>query len=311
MAADPGYIDQSFRAFGSQCRILLFAGSDELCFDLRYRLHQLECDWSRFRDDSEVSVLNRSTGPVIVGDDTLYLIVHAVEAWRLTAGLFDPLMLDNLVELGYDRDHRELELSSGDISSVSSRVRRSPMVDLVVDEPLHSVTLPAGHHFDPGGIGKGLAADIITDTAVAAGVDGVLVDLGGDIRMEGNWCGSSSWPASVADPVDPEASVASIDVEGGAMATSGTRRRRWSHDGKVHHHLLDPRTGFPSVSDLTAVTVHANMTWYAEAVAKACLIGGRDAAVDLIQSKNIGAVLFGVDDTAEYFGSLSAGALSK
>ena len=243
-------------------------------------------------------MLNRAAGsPVIVGADTLRLIVHAEAAWRLTDGWFDPLMLDALESFGYDRDHRSLRTVHPSAPWTTERpastpVRESAMADLEIDEPLQLVVLPEGCRFDPGGIGKGLAADILVAAAMEAGVDGVLVDLGGDLRVGGTWFGNPAWPALVAHPVQSQRDLAELRLGGGALATSSSLRRRWNNGDQVVHHLLDPHTGAPSVSEILAVTVHAGAAWYAEAVAKACLLAGRAQAVELIDNSHTAAIMY-------------------
>ncbi len=303
-------VDVTFRAMGSSCRILLDGGPVELPSTLQERLGQLERAWSRFLPDSEVSALNRSAGvPVIVGADTLRLIVHAEAAWRFTEGWFDPMMLDALEALGYDRDHRSLATVDPSAPWTTPRPadapeRRSPMVDLEIDEPLHLVVLPVGCRFDPGGLGKGLAADMLVDLAMESGADGVLVDLGGDLRVGGRWFGNPVWPALVAHPVEPQRDLAELRIAGGALATSSRLRRRWTHGEGVVHHLLDPHTEQPSTTELMAVTVHAGTAWYGEAVAKACLLAGPTEGGELIKNSKTAAILYGEDGDVTVVGNL-------
>jgi len=277
---------------------MLDGGPVGLLETLRHRLGELEGAWSRFIDDSEISALNRATGsPVIVGADTLRLIVHAEAAWRLTDGWFDPLMLDALESLGYDRDHRSLRTVDPSVPWTTRRpastpIRESAMADLEIDEPLRLVVLPEVCRFDPGGIGKGLAADILVGVAMEAGVDGVLVDLGGDLRVGGAWFGNPVWPAVVAHPVQSQRDLAELRLAGGALATSSSLRRRWTNDDEVVHHLLDPHTGAPSISEILAVTVHAGAAWYAEALAKACLLAGPTEAGELIKNSHTAAIMY-------------------
>ncbi|RMH81967.1 MAG: FAD:protein FMN transferase [Actinomyces sp.] len=300
------YTDASFRVMGSASRLLVGPGDEALVARLRQRLDALEGLWSRFRADSEVSTVNAHAGrPVMVSPDTLRLFEHARAAWEITEGWFDPTMLDELESLGYDRTHERLDGVTGQVPALPGRAAdvppdpaASPMADLEVDLALGAVTIPAGVRFDPGGIGKGLAADLVATEAVAQGAERVLVDLGGDVRVAGPWFTSPRWPVLIADPYDIEVDLAVVSIVGGAVATSSRVRRRWrTSSGAVVHHLLDPRTRRPAETDLVSVSVHAGAAWFAEVVAKAALIGGSTVAEELVERTATAALC--VTDTGE------------
>lgn len=291
---------------GSACRILLL-GSDSEAESLRARLDELESQWSRFRPDSQVSIINAFAGrPVLVPEDVVRLVSHAIHAWRLTDGLYDPTMLSELQSHGYDRSHELLAAAEGlSISGLNTGTRESAVDQIDVDVVLGAVTMPEGVAFDPGGIGKGLAADILID--MVGEVEGAMVDLGGDLRVMGNWVDGGPWPVSVANPFDHPNDMASIRIHGGGVATSSSLRRTWrGGDGFDRHHILDPRTGNPADTDLVAVTINAGMTWVADVVAKAALIGGSEYARELIRITNTAGLLIGRSGDTEVVGPLEA-----
>lgn len=314
--------DTTFRAMGSRCRLLVRGGPRGLTATLIGRIGALEAAWSRFRPDSEVSRVNSLAGyHVIVGTDTLRLFLAAQAGWYTSEGWFDPLMLSELEAAGYDRSHEELEKIPMADPSVgihpeaaetdseggpSGRWHRSPMEHLEIDEAVSAVTLPVGSRFDPGGIGKGLAADMVIEDAIHHGVESVLVDLGGDLRVHGSWSDDETWPVLVGHPADPDRDLAELAIPGGAVATSGRRRRRWrSPDGRVAHHLLDPHTAVPSLTELEAVTVHAGTAWYAEVLAKAALLAGPSRGRELIERTQTSALLVAGDGSVEIVGPLA------
>ncbi len=141
--------------------------------------------------------------------------------------------------------------------------------------------LPLGTGFDPGGIGKGLAADLVTEELLAAGAVGACLNLGGDVRVRGQGPDQGSWTVAVEHPAAPMP-IARIGLLDGAVATSTTLKRRWVVDGETRHHLIDPGTGRPSDSDLTLVAAVAGNGWVAEILAKAVLLRGSAHPFDLI-----------------------------
>jgi len=271
---------------GAAAHVIVVGGPASLAREAERRIVDLERRWSRFDARSEVSALTRHAGsPVVVSSETRALVEHALTAWTLTGGRFDPTILGALVRAGYDRSFEELPSDAA--SGASELVGGADAIEVVAN----TVRLPYGTGFDPGGIGKGLAADIVADEVRAAGAEGVCVNLGGDVRVDGTGPAGNGWTVAVEYPqrVRP---LAQLGIARGAVATSTTLRRRWRVDGRLRHHLIDPATGRPSVSDLTFVTVVAGHAWTAEVFAKALLLQGAPVTFDLSM---VGAAALTVD----------------
>jgi thiamine biosynthesis lipoprotein len=240
------------------------------------RIDELEARWSRFREDSEVSRMNQRAGErVEVSADTVHLVRRAIDAWRLSGGSVDPTVLGDVLRAGYDRPFDQLRTASP--KPLSLLVRGVTAIE--VDDG--GVRLPVDVGFDPGGIGKGLAADLVTRDLLAAGADGICVNLGGDLRVVGA-APDGVWTVAVEHPHRREP-VAHVGLLDGALATSTTLLRRWDgEDGEGGHHLIDPATGMPSTSDLAFVSVVAGAAWRAEVLAKAVLLRGSDHPFDIL-----------------------------
>ncbi len=302
--------EANFRAMGSQCRLTVFNDGSDLVPMAREFIDRLESAWSRFRPDSELSQLALRSGvPTLVGPETSVLIDRARRAWSATGGLFDPTMADELADLGYDRDHLELEpAGAGETVTVPGNVttmRRSRCGEIVHDLASGLAWLPPGVAVDPGGIGKGLAADLTADRLTEAGALGGFIDLGGDIRFFGRPPGRADWEVEVEDPLRPGTSIGSLHLGSGGVATSSTLRRRWRQGEMVHHHLLDPRTGQPTHNGLASVTVLAAETWWAECLAKAALVAGRTKGTKLIESHGAAGLFIDLEGGRHAAGDLS------
>jgi thiamine biosynthesis lipoprotein len=274
--------EASFRAMGSDAHVIVVDGPAGLLDRARRRIDDLEARWSRFRPDSELSRLTRRAGQwVDLSAESILLVQRALDAWRLTVGRFDPTVLGAVIRAGYDRSFDELRPSGGDTES------RLTVGAAGIEVDGDRVRLPAGVGFDPGGIGKGLAADLVVADVLAAGAAGVCVNLGGDLRVAGvppdtGPSGATrAWTVAVEHPSVPEP-LALLGLHDGAVATSTTLRRRWTARGQERHHLIDPWTGVPSTSDLTLAAVLAAEAWAAEVLAKAVLLRGSAHAFDLV-----------------------------
>ncbi len=268
---------------GSSCRIVTNGGADDLAANAQELVQSLEHKWSRFLADSEVSHANRNAGNVtVVSGETFELFSRAVQAHELTGGRFNPLMLNQLSELGYGTPWQEDRAETQRLVT-DSRLRPGACEPIALFHDISAVMVPAGAAFDPGGIGKGLAADLVTIFLDDRGSTSSSVELGGDLRVSGTpWC-DTAWRIGIASPFDSGADIATFTPHHGAVATSSTLRRRWTVDGEERHHLLDPTTGRPAETDLVAVSACSTTTWWAEVAAKVALIAGSDCALDLLR----------------------------
>ena len=291
-----------FRAMGTDCQVTVFADAsvaDALLDALVERVEILEACWSRFRPDSELNRLNAraGSGAVDASDDLVELVATMRAAWSLTDGLCDPTVLASMQAMGYDADFATVVARSAIDAVDASTLRKAPgMGEVQVDEAGRTIALPAGVGIDPGAIGKGLAGDIIVDEFMDAGVDGVLVSLGGDVVLAGRPGDDPHWSIAIADERQPGEQLRTIDLDPGidraAIATSTTLKRRWANG---RHHLVDPRTGDLGHTDLVQATVIAEYGWQAEAGATAALLLGAAGGSRWLEDNGMRGVLLTAD----------------
>lgn len=287
-----GSRQSSFRSMGTDVHVLVVGGPNSLLQGARDRIEELERRWSRFLPDSEVSRLNAAGGTSLaVSTDTIRLVELAVHAWTLSGGWFDPTVLPALRAAGYDRSFEHL--ATADRAPTAVPPPPPPGLAAVeIDRLAGTVRLPAPAQFDPGGIGKGLAADMVVDQMLDAGAEGVLVNLGGDLRVAGTSPDGLGWGIEI-DLVGP--GTAQLALVAGAVATSTPRRRRWTRSGQQRHHLIDPGTGRPAADLAPAITVVADEAWRAEVLATAALLA-EPRARDRMLRDNSASALLQLDD---------------
>lgn len=303
MAADLVAHERRFRAMGSDIHLIVVG--DAALLDVAVaRIEQLESRWSRFRPDSEVSMLNRRAGHLVpVSADTVLLVERAIEAWRLTGGSFDPTVLGAVLRAGYDRSFDELAAAGGQTAPGASDLFIGCTDITVVPD---AVQLPMGTGFDPGGIGKGLTADLVATELIGAGAIGACVNMGGDLRVIGrSHEEGGGWTVALDHPWLAEP-MALVGLGGGAVATSTTLRRTWTVAGERRHHLIDPMTGEPSATDLDLVAVIAGEAWRAEVMAKAVLLRGAARAFDIVDPAECNALTVDHDGVVQFTEGLPA-----
>jgi FAD:protein FMN transferase len=251
---------------GTRAHVIVVGGRAGLADVAATRIEQLESLWSRFRPHSDVSRLNQHAGArVAVAPETVELVERAIDGFRLTGGLYDPTLLGPVIRAGYDRTFELIPAAAR-----PGRSDAEPACAGIGFGPGWA-RLPPGSGFDPGGIGKGLAADIVASELVAAGADGVCINLGGDVRVTGAAPGGGTWTVAVEHPA-AAAPIALLGLADGAVATSTTLRRRWRVGGEVRHHLIDPATRRPSAGETCLASVATGQAWVAEVLAKAVLL---------------------------------------
>ena len=284
LPASVGEAKVSGRAMGSQVSLtatssvisgpdlttLLDAALDE------FAAFDREC--TRFDPESSLMRANRGADAwVDVDTRCVDALEVSLTAYVSTQHRFDPRVHDDLVRLGYDHSRR--------LGAMSPRSRSAlqPRDDLPVWQPeidVDNCRVRIGPHpIDLGGIAKGMAVDHVGQ-ALAAAVDGVLVDAGGDCWCGGTTSAGDPWRIAVEDPHGGSEPRAVIELSDLAVATSSTRVCSWEVDGAPVHHLIDPRTGLPGGHGLAAVTVVSTMAAVAEVWSKVLFLEGADGIAE-------------------------------
>jgi FAD:protein FMN transferase len=249
---------------------------------------------SRFLPESELSRLNRHAGEPVVVSDLLYTVLaRAIAAAQATGGVYDPTLLGQMVQLGYDRSFDKLPSSLPE-----STLQVEPgggWNGIQINNAHRLVRLPAGVGLDFGGIAKGMAVDAAIERLQSMGIDSALVNAGGDLAVLGLPPSEEQWQIAVPG----KDTFWSIPLRSGAMATSGIARRHWQQGKRQRHHLLDPRTGEPAQTDLWSVTVVADRCEQVEVAAKVAFILGSKEGATFLRDRQLAGLLICQDGTWE------------
>lgn len=230
---------------------------------------RIERKYSRYRDESVLSEINRNAGrtPVAVDAETLELLEKAIDLAVRTDGRFDPTSgaFRRAWDFSSSRvpDDDEIEALRGlvDFRQISIRER--------------TVFLRrAGMELDLGGVGKEYAVDRVTDLLGAEGIRSAIVSFAGDVRTLGGRGDGRPWSVGVADPRSSHRCRLTVRVAGDAgIATSGDYERGFVVGGVRYHHLLDARTGWPA-RGVASATVVASCAFEAGRFATAAFLLG-------------------------------------
>jgi thiamine biosynthesis lipoprotein len=231
---------------------------------------------SRFRPDSELSRLNAAAGGSLdVSDLLLEALEVALSAAATTDGLVDPTVGRTMDAIGYDRDFRAIGPL---VEAGTPEPNGLDWTAVTVDRSARRARLPRGVALDLGATAKALAADRCARRISEAIGGGVLVSLGGDIAAAGQ-APEGGWIVHVTD--DHAAGVSedgqSVSIAGGGLATSSTTVRRWTTQGGMRHHIVDPKTGTSAAEIWRTVSVAASSCVDANVASTAAIIHGRGA----------------------------------
>ena len=279
-------LEKSFPAMGTVHTVTIFdAEGPEAASDARAYLLDLHGAWSCFKEDSLVSRINQAAGrqPVAVDEDTFEVLRQAKRYGRFTEGAFD-VTVGPLADL-WRRAMEERQLP-GD-KAVWQALALVNFANVTLDEEAHTVLLEkAGQRIDLGGIAKGYAVDELRKRLRRHGVHRALLDLGGTVAALG--CGL---PVGIRDPFRLHgAPMGTLMLEDRIAVTSGVYERFAYMDGYRYHHVVDPRTGYPSKSGLVSVTLVGENGGALDAFATAALILGMEKSAPMLAEQGMDAV---------------------
>ncbi len=297
--ADPYLLKIGRRAMACQFQIFVNAGqydnATEAALAALDRVDELEAMLTVYRDDSEVSQINRLAPDelAIVSVELGELLAMSLRLYELTDGAFD--------------------VTSGPISDVWAAARRNTALPdpallervrgkvgsqyVEFDDAEQTVRLlHEGVAINFGGIGKGYALDQSAELLENAGVHDFLFHGGrSSVLARGSQSNrdsaSTGWTIGVMHPLRPERRLAEIQLRDRALSTSGSLTQSFTFQGKRYGHILDPRTGWPA-EDVLAVTVVASTAAEADALSTALFVLGVDRGVELCREHPEFSALF-------------------
>jgi len=231
-------------------------------------VRRIEAKYSRYRADSVTARINGAAGAAAVAIDaeTYALLGYADRCHRLSAGRFD-------ITSGVLRHAWDFRRSPPRLPDETEVAAVTALIDWPsVEWSPRSVRLPRrGMEIDFGGIGKEYAADRMATICHDSGAPHTLANLGGDVRAAGPQPDGSPWRVGISHPRQADAIMATVEIDGGAVATSGDYQRFFDLDGRRYCHIIDARSGRP-VTHWQSISVLAPL----------CVLAGSCATIAML-----------------------------
>jgi thiamine biosynthesis lipoprotein len=230
--------------------------------------------FTTYSEESPVWKLNNSSDSIISVDPEIYsLIVFCDSITKLSNGSFD-LSLDNLTKAwGFYTDDPKLPTKA----EIDSALLNSGWQNIVLLGD-NKIIKKEKVRLNFGAIAKGYAVDKAIDVLKNSGIKQALVNAGGEISVIGN-----DWVVGIQHPREINSLIKKIKLDGFTVATSGDYEQYFEVDGNRYHHILDPKTGYPSTG-LQSVTIINKSNTFADALATAVFVMGKENGIKLIES---------------------------
>ena len=302
---------QTRPVLGTVCTVQLFENGKQKYYDTLFeRLEQIEAHMSMNIPSSDIARINAASGgqKIAVHDDTFKVIRRALDIAQLSDGAFNPASgaLVKLWNIGSDAPHfPSQEEIEGTLALCDWR-----SVVLSEDGEEKSVYLPVkGTALDLGGIAKGFAADELAALKKLK-IPRAIINLGGNIYAIGEKRGKEAWKVGIKNPFDSAASpVVALSVKDVSVVTSGVYERFFVYEGRLFHHLLDCKTGYPADNGLMSVTIVSGSSMDADALATAVFVMGKERGMDLLRRMNTEGLCIDTEKTIEATESIKTQAL--
>ena len=242
---------------------------------------EVEATMNEWKAGSPLAEVNRHAGvqSVAVPTDLLACLRAGVEISRRSGGAFSVTW----AALWGLWDFRAPHPVPPDPARIAARL---PLIDdalVEIDEAAGTVGLPRpGMVIGLGGIAKGWALDRAGAALRTSGLRDFLISAGGQILAAGHSPSGQPWRVGVRDPRGvPEDWFVLVEAKDASVSTSGDYERFFLHEGRRYHHILDPKTGMPSVG-LRAATVIAPDATLADGLSTAVMVLGADRGLALV-----------------------------
>lgn len=263
---------------GSPCELRLYANdkktASQIANDAIAEVNRLEIKYSRYRNDSVTTKINNSAGNkngIKIDTETALLLNYAQVGYEQSAGLFD--ITSGILRKAWDFRSNKIP-EQQEIEALLPLIGWNKLIwnPSILCLPLQGMEL------DFGGYVKEYAADVAANFCILAGIQGGLVNLGGDICIIGPHPDGSPWKVGIRHPRNPSMPMSFVMLSKGGLASSGDYERFMMVDGIRYAHILNPHTGMP-VNTLASTSVCAEQ----------CVVAGTSSTIAMLKGEQQGA----------------------
>ncbi|AKN31270.1 thiamine biosynthesis protein ApbE [Clostridium carboxidivorans P7] len=283
---------REFYVLGTVVQLKVYGSNGKIAVEEAVnRLNDIDNKMSVFKEYSEISMINENAGisNVEVSKDTYFVVKEAVKYSELSEGGFDPTIRPVVELWGIGTDKVKVP---GD-NEIGSKLKLVNYKDIILNEKDRTIKLRnKGQNIDLGGIAKGYAADEVKNILIKNNIKSALINLGGNIYALGKKPDRTQWYIGIQNPFGKRGEfVGFINVKNKSVVTSGNYERYFISNEKRFHHIIDPKTGYPSDSKIISSTIISDYSIDGDGLSTGVYIMGLDKSIKLIESiKGIDAI---------------------
>jgi thiamine biosynthesis lipoprotein len=270
-------------------------GSAELLKEVRTlieeRLDEVNRKMSTYREDSEISRLNRhaAESPFEVSPETLEVLRIAQQVSEETTGAFDITAAPLIDIWGFGPEGRvPRPPDAAELEKIRARIGYRQL-EILPDGSAVRKARP-DVRCDVSAVAKGYAVDRVAEALEARGLENYMVEVGGEVRTRGVNARGVAWRIGIEEP-DPSSRsrLQIVPISGVSIATSGDYRNYHEVDGRRVTHIMDPRACRPIQHGLASITVIHERCALADAYATAIMVLGPDEGYRFATEKDLPA----------------------
>ena len=269
-----------------------YDADDTLATDMHAACARYENLLSKTVEGSDVWRINHANGETVTVDEETWDILRRAKEISDKTGHAYSVTIGPLTALW------DFTGGTERMPTVEEAMANVPLVndDLLELGDDFTVTLPAGMQIDLGGIAKGYIADKMAEMARGR-CSGALINLGGNVYVIGQKPDGSRYNIGINNPFDPGSTLLALRLTEGTVVTSGTYERYFVKDGVTYHHILDPKTGYPADTGIVSISIVTDSSMDADAFATACIVLGREGALELLNENGLDGLIIESDGT--------------
>jgi len=267
--------------------------------EIMKKIDELESLMTINKSGGDINRLNEASGikRIKLNSETIFVLENALKYSEILGGAFDVTIGPLVKAWGIITDNPRVP-PQDEIDNLLSLVNYK---NLKVDSKnLTAELLKKGQIVDLGGITKGYAGDAAVEICRKNDIKSAYINLGGNVVVVGKKPDGSLWKIAIQNPrADNSSYIAILNVSDCSVVTSGDYERHFEKNGKRYHHILDPKTGYPSDSGLISVTIVTKKSIQADALSKTFVLGLKKG-MELIQKIPDAEAVFVTSDKKVY-----------
>ena len=245
-----------------------------------HEIQRLDAMFSVGNTDSDVTIAN-TQGSATVSDETVYLVEQSLEISRKTDGAFDITIYPVMELWGFTTKNYKVPQAD----ELQETLKRVSYENVSLKD--HELVLKNNAQIDFGGIAKGYTSSRVMQIFKEYGIEHGMVNLGGNVQTLGTKTDGTAWRVAIQSPQGGNQYLGILETSDQAVITSGGYERYFEENGVTYHHIIDPKTGYPSDSDLTSVTIVCADGTKADALSTSFFVMGLQKAESFYENTDL------------------------